>query len=508
MRLSKSCNIDEGGPEVNQIYETEADIDTIGFFCAAWNILSSSFNITIINVAYSLIEIINLIVIGNYMGINYLCGLGISYCWINVTSASILLGIISTIEGNCTDALDRNDQRGAKIYYNRSSIILFALSIPFIIIFSWYPIRLLDILCIPHEIGILAQDYCRYASPGFLFMIQFQVSKQYANSIGIEKMQSFSCCAITLLHIFFCYIFSEYFKFGFNGIAIATSTTQFCNFLSMRLIILYYDTTEESQDTWAIKEIMNNLWKFIKESFLNGVTVWIEWLGLELLTIESAYLTINDLAATVIIQSILSLIFLLSWNISVSATTYIEASTEDRRIGDRRRYAIRSVIISILVLFPIIILLRVFSRQLATVFTNSTEIQDLICNLLYGSVEAVILFDGTQAVLGGIIKGIGKPDIASYGNLASYYLLVQPFAIVLGFWLDMGIEGFWLGMTIGLFFNTIFFIGILISQNWRVIDIEWIEFPDENPEVLAKSDNIGNYNNPDAKAIELLIQNN
>ncbi len=60
------------------------------------------------------------------------------------------------------------------------------------------------------------------------------------------------------------------------------------------------------------------------------------------------------------------------------------------------------------------------------------------------------LFDGTQTVLTGALRGMGKTRAAVFANLAGYYL----FGLPLGWWLAFrkgyGIAGLWTGLTLAL----------------------------------------------------------
>ncbi|KAB2955743.1 MAG: MATE family efflux transporter, partial [Thermoanaerobaculia bacterium] len=61
------------------------------------------------------------------------------------------------------------------------------------------------------------------------------------------------------------------------------------------------------------------------------------------------------------------------------------------------------------------------------------------------------LFDGLQAVGGGILRGMGRTRPAALFNLVGYYVLGLP----LGWWLGrpdrLGLAGLWWGLALGLF---------------------------------------------------------
>jgi MATE family multidrug resistance protein len=60
------------------------------------------------------------------------------------------------------------------------------------------------------------------------------------------------------------------------------------------------------------------------------------------------------------------------------------------------------------------------------------------------------VFDGLQAVAGGILRGLGETRVAMLVNLLGYWGLGLPVSYLLGFRLGLGPAGLWWGLVIGL----------------------------------------------------------
>jgi MATE family multidrug resistance protein len=60
------------------------------------------------------------------------------------------------------------------------------------------------------------------------------------------------------------------------------------------------------------------------------------------------------------------------------------------------------------------------------------------------------VFDGTQTVAGGILRGLGETKVAMLVNLGGYWFFGLPVSYVLGFVLGMGPGGLWYGLVLGL----------------------------------------------------------
>ena len=60
------------------------------------------------------------------------------------------------------------------------------------------------------------------------------------------------------------------------------------------------------------------------------------------------------------------------------------------------------------------------------------------------------VFDGTQVVGGGILRGLGETKVAMLVNLVGYWFFGLPVSYLLGFVLGLGPPGLWYGLVLGL----------------------------------------------------------
>jgi MATE family multidrug resistance protein len=60
------------------------------------------------------------------------------------------------------------------------------------------------------------------------------------------------------------------------------------------------------------------------------------------------------------------------------------------------------------------------------------------------------VFDGTQVVAGGILRGLGETKVAMLVNLLGYWFFGLPVSYLLGFLLGFGPRGLWYGLVLGL----------------------------------------------------------
>src|SRR5687768_6492751 len=60
------------------------------------------------------------------------------------------------------------------------------------------------------------------------------------------------------------------------------------------------------------------------------------------------------------------------------------------------------------------------------------------------------VFDGTQTVAGGILRGLGETKVAMLVNLVGYWFFGLPVSYILGFLVGLGPGGLWYGLVLGL----------------------------------------------------------
>ena len=88
-------------------------------------------------------------------------------------------------------------------------------------------------------------------------------------------------------------------------------------------------------------------------------------------------------------------------------------------------------------------------RFLIGAFTDDESVIALGVSLLF--VAAVFqLFDGTQAVATGVLRGLGDTRTPMLWNLAGHWLIGLPLGYVLCFVVGLGVIGLWWGLSTGL----------------------------------------------------------
>ncbi len=108
------------------------------------------------------------------------------------------------------------------------------------------------------------------------------------------------------------------------------------------------------------------------------------------------------------------------------------------------------------------------SQLLPWMYTSDKEVIAIAAQLLI--IAALFqLFDGTQVVGLGILRGMGDVNIPTIITFLAYWVIGLPIGYLLGIPLHMGVKGIWYGLTLGLMTSAIllFFRFQFISKKHR-----------------------------------------
>lgn len=94
-------------------------------------------------------------------------------------------------------------------------------------------------------------------------------------------------------------------------------------------------------------------------------------------------------------------------------------------------------------------------------FTTDQRVLDIGVRLL-AIAAAFQLFDGTQAVATGVLRGLGDTRTPMVMNVIGHWVLGLPAGYALCFWAGWGVAGLWIGLSIGLTF-----VAIVLTVVWH-----------------------------------------
>jgi len=110
------------------------------------------------------------------------------------------------------------------------------------------------------------------------------------------------------------------------------------------------------------------------------------------------------------------------------------------------------------------LLFTVFNHYLPWIFTSDPVVIGIAAQLLIIA-GLFQLFDGTQVVGLGILRGMGDVNIPTVITFLAYWVIGLPVAYLLGIVMDIGVSGIWYGLTLGLLTSSV----LLYARYRRVV---------------------------------------
>jgi multidrug resistance protein, MATE family len=166
-------------------------------------------------------------------------------------------------------------------------------------------------------------------------------------------------------------------------------------------------------------------------------------------TVIAAHLGALPAAAHSIALSISSFTF--SFAVGVASATSIRVGhatgAGDLALARRRGLVGLELTLAVMACFA-----AAFALAPATItraFSADANVIAATVPLLYVA-AAFQIFDGTQSVVAGALRGLGHTRETLYGNLVGHYAIGLPVILVLGFAVGLGIVGVWWGLSCGL----------------------------------------------------------
>jgi MATE family multidrug resistance protein len=236
---------------------------------------------------------------------------------------------------------------------------------------------------------------------------------------------------------------------GIRGAGLATGISRSVMPLGLAILIFGSGLHRGAWVPWSREALGRGL----RRAFSMGLPLAFQ-IGLEVWAFNACTLIAGKfgeatVAAHAVVLKIASFTFMVPLGISAAAATRV-----GNRIGagdplGAQRAAHVALAIGAAVMGGSALAFLLVPRALAGILTTKPEVI-AIALTVFPIAAAFQVFDGTQVVGCGILRGMGTPRPGALFNLLGYYGLALPLGCVLAFRGGMGISGVWIGLALGL----------------------------------------------------------
>ena len=335
----------------------------------------------------------------------------------------------------------------------KHSVIVNSVSAVLLAAVAFFSANIIHYLNQPREIIDPAIFYCRILGFSILPLMLFQY-KQFIEGLSSTRPAMIITVVANLINLVFNWVlvYGRYgfSKLGLNGSGIATFSSR----LFMALAILWY--VRSSKDfagydlSLKIKKISIRVIKKILNLGLPTVFQYVFEVGsFSAAVIMIGWLGTKQLAAHQIAINLASITYMAAMGISSAGAIRVGNAVGQQDIFAVRKAGFTAIILGASMMFFCGIILVTFRNYLPLIYINDKEVISIASVLLI--IAAIFqIFDGTQAVGIGVLRGLTDVKIPTIITFIAYWTISLPIGYVLGFVFHLQVVGVWIGFLCGL----------------------------------------------------------
>ncbi|XP_004501679.1 protein DETOXIFICATION 27-like [Cicer arietinum] len=378
----------------------------------------------------------------------------------------LLLGMASALETLCGQAFGAKRYNMLGIYLQRSWIVLFLccfLLLPFYI----FATPILKFLGQPDDVAEWSGIVAIWLIPlHFSFAFQFPLQRFLQCQLKTSVIAWVSLLGL-VINVVTSWLLIYVWDFGLIGAAIALDVSWWVLVFGM----LGYTVCGGCPLTWNgfSMEAFSGLWDFFKLSFASGVMLCLENWYYRILLLMTGQLK----NATVAVDALSVCMTINGWEMMIPlaffAGTGVRVANElGAGNGKSAKFATQvSVVQSTVIGLLFCILIIIFHRQFAYIFTSSTSVLQEVDGMSI-LLALTILLNSIQPILSGVAVGSGWQVFVAYINIGCYYLIGLPLGILMGWVFNTGVSGIWGGMILGgTATQTVILIIVTLRCDWE-----------------------------------------
>ncbi|CAN8325616.1 unnamed protein product [Cochlearia groenlandica] len=380
-----------------------------------------------------------------------LAGGSLGFSFANVTGFAVLYGVSAAMEPICGQAFGAKNFKLLHKTLLMSVLLLLFISIPISVL--WLNVHKIFIgFGQRKDISFIAKRYLLYLLPDLPVLSLLCPLKTYLSSQGVTIPIMYTTVAATSLHIPINIVLSR--AKGIEGVAMAVWITD-----SIVVILLtgYVIVSERSkQSKWEeggwFDQCVQDWLVLIKLSGPCCLTVCLEWWCYETLVLLTGRLP-NQVKAVSILIIVFNFDYLL-YSVMVSMGTCVATRVSNELGANNPKGAYRAAYTTLTVgCFSGCIgaLVMIACRSVwGSIYTKDQVILNGVKKIML--IMALIeVLNFPLVICGEILRGIAKPSRAMYASLGGFYLLALPLGASLAFKAKLGLEGLFIGLSVGIF---------------------------------------------------------
>jgi len=287
----------------------------------------------------------------------------------------------------------------------------------------------------------------------------FNTFKQFAEGLGFTKQAMNITIWGNLLNVILAILFVKGFwiikPMGIVGVGYATLIDRVLMMLVMSVYVLRSKHFESYTRTFKWMEISRER---ITNIFKIGAPVAMQYVfeigAFAVAAIMAGQIGALEQASHQVAITLAAMSYMMATGIASAATIKTGHSYGRNNFQRVNRFAKVSYILVLGFMTVCALIFTFFNNYLPILFSDDKMVIGVSAQLLIIA-GLFQLFDGTQVVGLGILRGMGDVNIPTIITFIAYWIIGIPMAYYMGIYLDIGIKGIWYGLTLGLMTSSV-----------------------------------------------------
>ncbi len=306
----------------------------------------------------------------------------------------------------------------------------------------------------PVEVIVYASSYAKIIGFSFIPAMLFQTYKQFIEGFSMMRPAMVITIAANLINIIanWLLIYGNlgFPKLGLDGAGWATFLSRL--FMAVMLIVYVRKLSKFSVYDLSISFRPVNIpviKKILSLGLPSGFQYFFEVGAFSFAVIMVGWLGAKELAAHQIAINLASISFMGALGISAAGSIRVGNAVGRQNITESRRAGFSAIVLSASFMFLCGLIFIILRNELPKLYINDSVVISLASSILL--IAALFqLSDGVQAVGIGILRGLTDVKGPTIITFISYWIVALPVGYLLGFIIELGVIGVWIGLLIGL----------------------------------------------------------
>lgn len=304
-----------------------------------------------------------------------------------------------------------------------------------------------------------AKPYLFMLSMSIFPLMLFNAFKQFAEGLGFTKQAMRITIWGNVLNVILAIVFVKGMfgipSLGIAGVGLATLIDRILMLVVMATYVLRSKHFKNYMESFSFFSVQG---KRVKAILKIGTPVAFQYV-FEVSAFAGASLISGRIGALEqashnVALTLASMTYMMATGISAAATIKVGNCYGKEKFDRLKKFATTSYYIVLAFMIFTALIFAVFNHTLAGLMTTDQEVIALAGQLLIIA-GLFQLFDGTQVIGLGILRGMGDVNIPTLITLLAYWVIGLPSGYIMGVNLGLGVQGVWYGLTLALLTSSI-----------------------------------------------------